>query len=148
MTPDGDTKTATGVAHFGNKPTDVPTSGTVNYTGVVVGDYIHFDTFDIYAGTASIGVNFADGGVTGTLYDLQSVSTDTGYQSIGFSGKLDGGGTTYTATDVTWGGSEVTGKVLGGLYGPGATTTAGAFDVTYTGGNTRTFGGYLAQSAP
>lgn len=144
VVPVSSSYTTFGAAHFGTQPTNVPTTGTVAYTGATVGVLFPASgAADTYIGDTSIDVDFGSGGVTGSLTNIQSINNGA-VPNIGFSGNLEAGKSTYTATNVTWNNVAANGKVLGGLYGPGATSTAGAFDISNTGGTMRTIGGYVA----
>lgn len=139
--PDGSGSTTYGAAHFGTKPTNVPTSGTANYVGATAGAFFEGTSVDAYTGTTNVAVNFGTGGVSGTMTNLAGDGITLG--DIGFTGTLDTGKSTYSANSLTWGGQSASGTLLGGLYGPGATSTAGAYNIsaedTY-----RAIGGYVA----
>jgi hypothetical protein len=149
MYTDGKADAAVGATHFGEAPTNIPTSGSLTYhgmnAGVTVNDGENKDQLAPFTpGNATILANFGNGDVTGTL-ESADLSTIT------FNGKMSAGNSVYSANNdqIFYGGEGVgsNSKLIGGFYGDGANQTAGVYDVTTLGETPiRAIGGFTADT--
>lgn len=145
--PTDKTKGATGIIFDGTVPTNVPTSGMLTYTKTdgaiaqrVSGAGCPVDQIGCY-GDVEVTANFGSGAVSGTLTNF-----DGDVEDIAFAGSMAEKKMFYSANSITYNGTKTNGQLYGGFYGPGATETAGAFDIGS--GNARVVGGYGAAAPP
>ncbi len=123
----------------------VPKTGSVIFTGNALGTVSNTQGSGIFGGLASLTVNFASNGVTGSISDIRAANSFTALPSgsanaIAFTGTLSGSSfsgqssiasAAGTAFDLT----GASGSFGGSLYGPGATEAVGVFSLA--GGNSQ-----------
>lgn len=147
VVPDFSASGAVGAAHFGTAATAVPTTGTLAYSGPITGNLLDNENVSYELnGSTEIVANFGTGAVGGTLTNLDAPGRGA-LPDIFFAGSMVTGTAAYDAVPTNWGGQEARGIVVGAFYGPGARSTAGAFDVTRPGGDSvHAIGAYVAGS--
>lgn len=116
---------------FGQRATNMPTTGTATYTGSGQGRYLATGEDTLAKGAFQLGANFAAGTVNGNLENSQAK------YALSFTAAIAADG--FSGTFVT--GDALTGDVKGFFAGPGAAEVAGTFRAvdspsgrSYTGG--------------
>ena len=129
---------------YGNRTTDMPTTGTASYAGRFRGYEWPTDravgssnpSFMHYRGDLDLSADFGNSAVTGSATLLESRPANRGtYASAsgGFSFNATINGNGLSATDLSGSGDLAGysgGRVDGAFYGPGAAEVAGVFDAT------------------
>lgn len=130
---------------YGNRATDMPTTGTARYAGRLRGYEWPTDravstsdpSHKLYRGDLDLSANFANSAVTGSVTLLESRPNSPGGTYAPVSGGLSFNatisGNSLSATDLSGSGDLVGysgGRVDGAFYGPGAAEVAGVFDAT------------------
>lgn len=124
-----DSSSAFNALHTGADISDMPDSGTVTYSGQLVGAAASVD--DGVAGDArgsvAITADFDNESVEGTIsgIGISDGEDSANLGDVGFEAAMDADNATYGGSDVTIGGNDATGLVDGGFYGPDAAETAG-----------------------
>jgi hypothetical protein len=106
---------------FGQRATDMPTTGTASYTGVGQGRYQVTGQDTLASGAFTLGANFGAGTVNGYLDNRQPK------YALSFTGSIAATG--FSGTFAT-GDNAFTGEVKGFFAGPGAAEVAGTFQST------------------
>ena len=129
---------------YGNRTTDMPTTGTASYAGRFRGYEWPTDqavgssdpSSVHYRGDLNLSADFGNSTVTGSATLLESRSGNRGAFSpasggLSFNATINGNG--LSATDLSGSGDLAgysDGRVDGAFYGPGAAEVAGVFDAT------------------
>jgi hypothetical protein len=120
---------------FGQRTTDMPTTGTASYVGVGYGRYISHNEDTLATGRFTLGANFATGRVNGALENAQAryaLSFTGSIAASGFSGP-------FTTADAAF-----HGDVNGVFAGPHAAELAGTFQSVGAPSGSSYTGGFVA----
>ena len=128
---------------YGNRTTDMPTTGTASYAGRFRGYEWPTDravpssdpSHTHHRGDLDLSADFGNSAVTGSATLLESRPADGTYApasgGLSFNATINGNG--LSATDLSGSGDLAGysgGRVDGAFYGPGAAEVAGVFDAT------------------
>ena len=154
---DNTTSTVIGYLIYGNRATDMPTTGTASYGGGVrIREFPTDQAIStsspsaiLYRGDFNLSADFGSSTVTGATTNLESRPGDsntwtTASGGLNFNATINGNG--LSANDLS--GSGVLagysgGRVEGAFYGPGAAEVGGVFDATDSVQN-KALSGYFA----
>lgn len=143
---------------YGNRTTDMPTTGTASYTGRFQGYEWPTDqavvssdpSFRHYRGDLDLSADFGNSAVTGSATLLESRPSRGAYApasgGLSFNATINGNG--LSATDLSGSGDLAGysgGRVDGAFYGPEAAEVAGVFDATHGAGNKALIGYFGGQ---